>query len=130
MSKYFRIKKSSPLLEDNLTPISEKEYVDYRTTSKTCDKVELKKVITEFKKKQYLKFIKKGINFLSNNSYREYWKWLNKHAGRHKKSALNTDIKDPISKDLISETDQKLKIWSNQFHKQIILFRKSLMKTD
>ena len=75
----------------------------------------LKRELSRYGKTRYLKFIKQGIDFLAHNDHRNSWKWLKKHTGRNRKAAISYEIRDPISKELVSEMDKKLQIWVNHF---------------
>lgn len=75
----------------------------------------LKRELKRYGRKQYLKFIRKGIDFLKNNDHRNSWKWLKLHSGRNKKSAISSEIRNPETNELVSNMDDKLKIWVEHF---------------
>ena len=76
----------------------------------------VKKAIQDLRRKRYLRFIKKGIDFLKNNDSRNSWKWIKKHCNIGRKSVVNSAVIDPITKDLINDPKQKLEVWANHFH--------------
>ena len=75
----------------------------------------LKKELKRYSRKRYLKFIKKGMEYLAKNDHRNSWKWLKLHAGRNKKSAICSEIRDPKTQELVSDMDKKLEVWVNHF---------------
>ena len=75
----------------------------------------LKKAIRKVKRRKYINFIKKGIEYLKNHDHRNSWKWVKRHCGVNKRSTINSLVIDPDSGHLIDDPIKKMIIWFNHF---------------
>ena len=75
----------------------------------------VKKEIIKFRRRRYLNYIKKGINFLKHNDCRNSWRWLKSHAKICKKSSILNAVLDKTTKELVSDPVPKMQVWANHF---------------
>lgn len=67
------------------------------------------------KRKSYLKFIKKGINYLKNNDSRNSWKFIKTCVNRTRNKLSVDLIYKANTKTVETNEDERLKIWANHF---------------
>jgi exonuclease III len=72
--------------------------------------LQLKKEIREKRKEKYKKFLNKGIEVLKNKNNREAWKFIKTHSRLNKGKAADSPFRDTISKELISDPQEKANI--------------------
>ncbi|MGL5691298.1 MAG: endonuclease/exonuclease/phosphatase family protein, partial [Bacteroidales bacterium] len=75
----------------------------------------LKKQLVIAKRKAYNRFIKKGVQFLSNNDSKNSWKWIKRHFNLSKKGTVDNAIYKSVDKDVETNPQAVLEIWSNHF---------------
>jgi hypothetical protein len=77
----------------------------------------MKKEIATCKRKSYLRFIQKGIDYFKNNDSNNSWKWIKTHSCRSK-AKLSVDlVYKPNTQKTEVSTDERIKIWADHFRK-------------
>ena len=77
----------------------------------------VRKAISDCKRKSYLRFIKKGIDYLKNNDSRNSWKWINTHSKRVRNKMSVDMVYKPNTQIPETIPSERLKIWANHFMK-------------
>ena len=77
--------------------------------------VEFNKAIKKQRRKEYLQYINQGIEYLRNNDLQNSWKWIKKHAGIARPSAVELPVTDPNTKELVDDKELKIEIWKKHF---------------
>ncbi|KAM0684924.1 hypothetical protein COBT_003867, partial [Conglomerata obtusa] len=75
----------------------------------------VKKAIALAKRKKYLKYIKKGIDFLKTKNSKQSWKWVKNHIGRAKNSQTLGILNIPGTTTPETDQEKNLDLWSNHF---------------
>lgn len=75
----------------------------------------VKKAILGCRRKSYMRFIQKGINYLKNNDSRKCWKWINTHAKRTSKKVSVDLVYKPGTHIPETVPGERLKIWADHF---------------
>ncbi|KAM0685409.1 hypothetical protein COBT_003382, partial [Conglomerata obtusa] len=75
----------------------------------------VKKAIALAKRKKYLKYIKKGIDFLKTRNSKQSWKWVKNHIGRAKNSQTLGILNKPGTTTPETDQEKNLELWSNHF---------------
>ncbi|MGL5708803.1 MAG: hypothetical protein ACRDDF_11150, partial [Aeromonas sp.] len=78
-------------------------------------KCNLKAAIRAAKRKTYIRYIKKGIKFLSSNDQKNSCKWNKEHSGISRNSLAAGPIYKPKSTDVESAAEEALRIWASHF---------------
>lgn len=90
-----------------LAPFAELEYA----------RKSVRKAIIDSKRKSYLRFIKKGIEYLRTNDSKNSWKWIKTHSSRSKSKLSVDGVYKPGTKTPESDQSERLKIWADHFRK-------------
>jgi endonuclease/exonuclease/phosphatase (EEP) superfamily protein YafD len=77
----------------------------------------VKKAISDSKRKSYMGFIKKGIDYLKNNDSKNSWKWLKTHSGRTRNKMSADLVYKPETRVPETDPSERLKIWADHFRK-------------
>ncbi|MGL5636332.1 MAG: RNA-directed DNA polymerase, partial [Bacteroidales bacterium] len=102
--------------------INEKRQIDNRVSKGLASLAHLndarrtvKTAITAAKKKSYNRYIKKGIEFLRINDAKNSWRWLKSHSRISKKNLVETAVYKHGSKNVETEPQKVLEIWTEHF---------------
>ena len=77
----------------------------------------VKKTIAISKRKSYIRFIQKGINYLKNNDSKNSWKWVKTHSARSKSKISVDQVYKPETQIPETNPEERLKIWADHFRK-------------
>lgn len=75
----------------------------------------VKNAIIISKRKSYIRFIKKGIEYLKNNDSRNSWKWIKTHSNRTRNKLSVGLVYKPNTQTVETSPEERLKIWANHF---------------
>jgi len=81
--------------------------------NRLCESIHKK--CNEFRKKEYLYWIKIGCSLALKKDSRKAWKWVKKNAKINNQSfTVSHPIKN-YNNELVSSTDEKLKVWHSHY---------------
>lgn len=75
------------------------------------------KQIRAHKRKSYLRFIMKGINYLKHSDTKNAWKWVKTHSGIGKNKLSVDQVYKHGTQETEADSDERLKIWADHFRK-------------
>ena len=77
----------------------------------------IRKQVVFHKRKSYMRFIKRGINYLKSNDSKNCWKWIKSHSGLNGKRLSANQVYKPGTNITEDDPKKKLSIWAEHFRK-------------